>query len=374
MRRPVLALLIAALALPLLGAPAWGQREDGYAIEMQRRDKLRERDALRADALKASREVERLRARLVTLARSQATDEGTAMAQRARFRALSQREQALSARMGGERARQGRLLAALQTYSRHPPPALLVSPRSANDAVRAAILMRAVAPALQRRAAALQVELDAIARVRRDAALAGEALFMTESELAERRAETERLIAQKTALERRYGAAAEAAAREVEALARRAGSLGGLVGDLGQRRLAPQRLSAPDRLIPPVSGVLVRRFGQSAGAGRSQGLAFRAGPAAQVRAPATGAIEYAGPLKNWGEVVILRLDGGYRVVLAGLDEASALTGRRVAAGEPVGAMASGHDAHDLYMEVRRGSAAVDPTPWLDTRVDAQPQR
>jgi septal ring factor EnvC (AmiA/AmiB activator) len=366
MRRAVLAFLVATLA----AAPAWGQREDAYAVEMQRRDKARERDALRADAAAAARDVERLRARLVVLARSQATDEGTALAQRARFSALSQREQALNGRMNRERERQGRLLAALQAYSRHPPPALLVSPRSANDAVRAAILMRAVAPELQRRAADLQVELDAVAKVRRDAALAGEALFMTESELAERRAETERLIAQKTALERRYSAAAEGAAREAEALARRAASLGGLVGDLGRRTPEP-RVTPPDRLAAPVAGVLVRRFGQPLAATRSEGLAWRTGPAAQVLAPAAAMVEYAGPLKNWGGVVILRLDGGYRVVLAGLEEVAALTGRRVAAGEPVGRMARNRaQAHDLYMEVRRGGAPVDPSAWLD----AGPQR
>jgi len=366
MRRVLLAVLIAALGT----APAWGQREDAYAVEMQRRDKVRERDALRADAAAAAREVERLRARLIILSRSQATDEGTALAQRARFSALSQREQALNALMNHERDRQGRLLAALQTYSRHPPPALLVSPRSANDAVRAAILMRAVAPELQRRARALQVQLDAVAKVRRDAALAGEALFMTESELAEQRAETERLIAQKTALERRLGAASDAAAREVEALARRAASLGGFVGDLGQRAPEP-RVTAPDRLSTPVRGALIRRFGQALGATRSDGVAWRAGPSAQVLAPAGGQVEYAGPLKNWGAVVILRLDGGYRVVLAGLDEVAALTGRRVSAGEPVGRMAKSRSgSHDLYMEVRRGGAAVDPSPWLDAR----PQR
>ena len=364
MRRAVLL----ALSLAFAAAPAWGPREDGFAIEMERRDKARERDALRADAQAAAREVERLRAQLVVLARSQATDEGTALAQRARFSALTLREQALNGRMNRERERQGRLLAALQTYSRHPPPALLVSPRSANDAVRAAILMRAVAPELQRRAAALQGELDAVAKVRRDAALAGAALFMTESELAERRAQAEQLIVQKTALERRYNAQAEAVAREVEALARRAASLPGLVGDLDARAAPAPRFTPPTSLAAPVQGQLVRRFGVTTGGSRSDGLAWRPGPAAQVLAPAAGLIEYAGPLKNWGGVVILRLDGGYRVVLAGMDEVAGLTGRRVAAGEPVGRMGKARDrSGEIYLELRRDGAPVDPSRWLDAR-------
>jgi hypothetical protein len=67
--------------------------------------------------------------------------------------------------------------------------------------------------------------------------------------------------------------------------------------------------------------------------GRSDGMVWRTGPSAQVLAPGAGSIEYAGPLKGWGGVVILRLDGGYRVVLAGLDRVLGLTGRRVAAAQ-----------------------------------------
>lgn len=357
--------LALALILALSAAPAWGQRQDAASVEAQARARARERDALRLDARAAAVEVERLRARLIVLARSQAADEHTAMAQRARFQALSQREQALAARMNRERGRQGRLLGALQAFSRHPPPALLVSPRSANDAVRAAILMKAVAPELQRRAAGLQRELDAVARVRRDQALAGEALFLTESELAEQRAETERLIIEKIALERRLSAGAETASREVADLARRAASLRGLVGGLSERAAVPSTVP-PRSLAAPVKGDLVRRFGQS----RSDGLAWRTGASAQVLAPAAGVIEYAGPLKGWGGVVILRLDGGYRVVLAGMDRVLGLTGRRVQAGEPVGRMTSdragGRDGpRELYLEVRRDGAPVDPTPWLD---------
>lgn len=360
---PVLAsLLIAALA-----APAWGQREDAASVAAQAEARARERDALRMDARTAAAEVEKLRARLIDLSRSQAADEATAQAQRARFAALTAQEQSLTARMNRERGRQGRLLGALQSFSRRPPPALLVSPRAANDAVRAAILMRAVTPELQRRASALQRELDAVARVRRQAALAGSALFLTESELAEQRAETEQLIAEKTALERRLTTGGEAAAREAAQLARRAESLGGLVGDLSNRSAVPT-VVPPRALAAPVKGQLVRRYGQPARAGRSNGMAWRAGPSAQVLSPAAGSVEYAGPLKGWGGVVIIRLDGGYRVVLAGMDRVADLAGRRVAPGEPVGRMAAANDGpHDLYMEVRREGAAVDPSAWLDAR-------
>lgn len=369
LRRRPFALLAALL---LAAAPAAAQRESAERLDARRAERAGERDLLRADARAAARDIERLRERLIRLARRQAVDEGTAVAQRRRLELLTAREQALTAAMAGERSRQARLLGALQTYSRHPPPALLVSPRSATDAVRAAIIMQAVAPELERRAARLQAQIDEIARVRRQAALAGEDLFLTESELAEQRAETERLIAEKTALERRLNADAEAAEREVAALARQAASLRGLVGGLDERAQPRAALTPPARLGAPVQGELIRRFGQAGSErARAEGVTWRTAPEAQVLAPAAGVVEYAGPLKGWDGVVILRLEGGYRAVLAGMSQVAALTGRRVEAGEPIGRMGKTREpAAELYLEIRREEAPVNPSPWLD----APPQR
>ena len=107
-------------------------------------------------------------------------------AERARLAALNAREAALAAKIGANRTSLLRLLSALEMWRRDPPPALLVSPQRARDAARAAILMRAIAPELQRRAQALSVQAKALARMRREAAEAGAALFAAESRAADR--------------------------------------------------------------------------------------------------------------------------------------------------------------------------------------------
>ncbi|MBC6983648.1 murein hydrolase activator EnvC [Caulobacter sp. 17J80-11] len=350
----------------LASTPAWGQkgnRDEIDRLEAERQDRARESEQLRAQARDASQEIERLRAQLVSLAQRQSTDEADVASQRARFDRLNARESELTARMSRNRAKLTRLLGALQLYTRDPPPALLVSPDSATDAVRAAILMRAVAPELERRADALKGEAEEINRLRREAALAGEALFTAESAAADRRAEIERLIREKSYLEARLSSDAETAEREARALAERVQDLGGLIQGLshpGESGAGPGRLSAP------VRGELIRRFGQSAGAGRSDGWTWRTERSAQVLAPAAGVVAYAGPLKQWGEVVILRMGGGYHVVVAGMDEVSARTGRSVAAGEPIGRMSgSSGPPPELYLEIRRNEAPVDPARWLD---------
>ena len=367
-------LFLVAVSLTLLTAPAWGQGTpsagpEARRLEEQARAKLRDRERLREEADAAAREVERLRRRLVDLARLQTAGEQVVVEQRERLEVANQREGALIARLGANRARLTRLLSALQLYSKDPPPALLVSSESATDAVRAAILMRAVTPELNRQARALQAEADAIALVRREAAMAGEALFTAESEVADRKAEIERLIVEKSALELRLNAEAEVADREARALAARVRDLGGLVRgleELDARAAAHVRPAGRVSLTAPVSGPLVRRFGERDQAGRSDGVAFQVASGGLVAAPADGDVEYAGPLDGWGQVVILHLGGGWRVVLAGLGEVSTGAGRTVAAGEPVGRAARRGDADaEVYMELRREGAPVDPLPRLD---------
>ena len=93
--------------------------------------------------------------------------------------------------------------------------------------------------------------------------------------------------------------------------------------------------------------------------------------------PAAGVVDYAGPLKDWGLVVILRIGGGYRLVLAGLDQVNVGIDRSVAAGEPVGRMAEPVEtrrgaspmAPELYLEVRNEAEPVDPARWLVARAE-----
>lgn len=366
--------VILTLTLGLAAAPALGQdarRDALHEAEEALQRRQTEREQYRGQAADAAKEVEALRARLLKLAGAQSADEADVAVQRDRLRALNAREQALTARLAANRDAQARLLGALQLYSRNPPPALLVSPRSATDAARAAILMRAVAPELEKRARAFQAEADAIAEVRRAAALAGEELFTTESDIADRRAEIEALIAEKSRLESSLNRQAETADLEARALAARVSDLRGLVQGLSRAEPAGAGSGLLDRgvrLKPPVTGVLVRRFGESGSGGRSTGLAWRTEPAAQVLAPVDAEVDYAGPLKGWGQVVVLRLGGDDHLVLAGLDRVFAGVGRRVAAGEPVGRMPEARGrAVELYMEVRRDGAPVDPARWLDAR-------
>ena len=98
---------------------------------------------------------------------------------------LNMRETTLTAEQGRNLNRFARLLTVLERFRRDPPPALLVSPDDAVDAARAAILVKAITPELQRRARVYATEAREIARQRRLAAVASEALFTSDSTQAD---------------------------------------------------------------------------------------------------------------------------------------------------------------------------------------------
>ncbi|HEY9217983.1 MAG TPA: peptidoglycan DD-metalloendopeptidase family protein, partial [Phenylobacterium sp.] len=126
---------------------------------------------------------------------------------------------------------------------------------------------------------------------------------------------------------------------------------------------------APDRLLPPAPGAFVYAFGDTVpGGGKSDGLTIATAPGAAVQGPGDGTVEYVGAVKGWGVILILRLTGGYHLVLAGLDRANVGVGQSVAAGSPVGAMPDGRQSRsELYLEVRERGVPVDPGRWIKER-------
>ena len=358
MRRLVLLGCLTALA----ATPAASQRaqESGElaGLQSEYRDEQVRARRLRADAADAAAGIVSLDRRLAALRRDETTDDVQMAAQRARLDELGRREATLVAALSRERGRQGRLLSALQMMSRDPPPPLLIPADKAVDTVRAAILMRAMAPELERRARALVAQQVEVARIRRLAVLSSERLLTTESAQGDRRAAMEDLSRRKAALVAVLRADAERAERAARVLEARIHSLGGVVrlATEGDSESVSTRLpGGRSRLSPPTLGRPDIGYGRG-----SSGLRWRL-DAGSVAAPASAVVDYAGPLSGWGEVVILDLGPGWRVVIAGLDSVAVEAGARVTDGQSLGRSAPDGE---VYFELRRDERPVDPSPWV----------
>jgi len=85
-----------------------------------------------------------------------------------RLKPLDENEQSIRRSLDGRRAVIADVLAALQRMGRRPPPALMVSPSDALQAVRTAILLGAVVPEMRHEAEALAGDLARLVEVRKD--------------------------------------------------------------------------------------------------------------------------------------------------------------------------------------------------------------
>ncbi|HVK81535.1 MAG TPA: peptidoglycan DD-metalloendopeptidase family protein, partial [Verrucomicrobiae bacterium] len=126
----------------------------------------------------------------------------------------------------------------------------------------------------------------------------------------------------------------------------------------------------PAAWAAPVDGRITRNYGARDADGlASQGVMVRTASGARVVAPANAEIAYAGVFRSYGQVLILNVDGGYALVLTGLETIQARVGETVSAGQTIGQMPSSDTpAPELYVEVRRSGQPVDPGRWLSARL------
>lgn len=136
---------------------------------------------------------------------------------------------------------------------------------------------------------------------------------------------------------------------------------------------APPQSLGPQKARAPIMGArLMAKYGERLSSGlRSDGLHFEAEAGSLVYAPLAGVVEFAGEIKNLENVVMLRVDRDHHLLLAGLGELDPKIGGRkgaqLAAGESLGRLSAPHEGRtlaSLYLELRRGDAIADPSPWF----------
>ncbi len=128
--------------------------------------------------------------------------------------------------------------------------------------------------------------------------------------------------------------------------------------------------TAHGAMLQPVAGKLKRRYGEGDEfGGASKGILIHASAGGQVVAPFDGRIEFAGPFRGYGQILIIEHGDGYHSLLAGLERIDGVVGQWLVAGEPVGIMPSGDREAALYLELRRNGQPINPLPWLATRDD-----
>jgi septal ring factor EnvC (AmiA/AmiB activator) len=306
------------------------------------------------------------------------------LALREGIRQAALREQTILLIFEAERDRLSRLLGVLQSIEGAPAPLLMMHPEGALGTARSGMIVSEVTPAVAEEARALRGQLQELATLRalQDGALAQLTAALERAQDA--RSALSQAIADRRMLPENFTQDEAAMAELIDSV----DSLDSLAALLA----ADPPEAAPDlpdftqargELPLPVLGTQLRAFGESDAAGVTRpGLVYATRPRALVTAPWPASVRYAGPLLDYGNVIILEPQGGYLLVLAGLGTLYVTAGALVTSDAPVGLMpgdpgaaseelimpetqtGGGGLTETLYIELREDGAPVDPADWF----------
>jgi septal ring factor EnvC (AmiA/AmiB activator) len=376
-------LLIAMVAIGSLAATAAAPGLDETRIALLTAKQLASDAEAHAAALNqaaedATDDAARARAKAQALGLQVQAAQADIAAAEARIALIASFQQASRA---GIADRQGPILhlaAALQTMARRPPALAVAQPGSIDDIVHVRLLLDDTLPVIRARTAGLRADLDRETQLHADAERAAAALGASRALLARRQQAL--AMVEATAIRRSQRLADQAADEQERALglgetARDAADRMQALADAGDVRARLARLGGPDerpagtndalpaydgptRYRLPARGDVASGYGEVSPAGvRARGLTLATASGAAIVAPAAGTVQFAGPFRSYGRIIILAHGGGWTTTVTGLATVAVKAGERVAQGDPLG-RASADDPH-ITTELRRDNRPVD---------------
>lgn len=125
----------------------------------------------------------------------------------------------------------------------------------------------------------------------------------------------------------------------------------------------PERFEQSRGNLPlPLPGKIIRDQAQSG----ARGIFIEVSSGGKVKAVFPGRVDFSGPLKGYGQVIVINHGTRYFTVSAQLMQRSREVGESVAAGDVIGSVGRGGSSEGakLYFEIRMGSENLDPLKWL----------
>ena len=205
-----------------------------------------------------------------------------------------------------------------------------------------------------------QSQIQELEQVRDARAVEKEKLDRTAKRYSREKKELDKLLRTRSAQNEKLKNQQSELQKKLRDLSARAKSISELSAGVGSSEMSSDARFSKRKLNLPVRGRVVVRFGEKTALGlKSDGWRIRTRGDALVLAPADGVVKFADSFRGFGRVVIMSHKNGYNTVMTNLGNIDVALGQEVLAGEPVGRMNS--DKPEMYLEVRRGNNAVDPS-------------
>lgn len=379
MKRLVL-FFTAAFLLSLSPAHADKKQEKLQSIEQKMAEEKVRQAELKAQAEKLEKDMKGLKTDLIQTTASVQKQERTIQDIETKLTELQNTKQEQEANLSKQRKTLAELILALERIRRLPPETLIARPDAPLQTAQAATVMGSILPEINKRAAQLKTDLDALATVEQDLTDQKENLEQTSQKLKTDQDKMNKLINErsKTLEDTKSKVAAKSA--EIASLSKEAKDFRELIKKLEKKnREIDQRTGNANshkdkesrkgsestgpalgtgRL--PVSGIIKTRYGETDDIGAtSKGITFKARPGSVVVAPLSGTVRYTGSFRSFGNIVLIEHKNKFHSLVAGLGKIDTFVGQRVDAGEPLGTLPD--DSGRLYYELRYQGDPVNPS-------------
>lgn len=335
-------------------------------------------DAAALQLSEASKSSDRVAALTQTV---RAYEEGLS-ALREGLRRVAIRERAIALDFESKEDRLSRLLGVLQSIGRSPAPLLMIHPTGPIGTARAGMILSDVTPALQQEALQLKSQLEEVSVLRSLQESAANQLVTALDNMQTARADLAQAVADRTDLPKNV----TTDPAQMTALIDSADTLQGFADGLIQLSSGPDNPAdfetSKGKLHLPANGTIIQNFNETDSQGTKRpGLTLALPSQSLVTAPWPATVRYAGPLLDYGSVVILEPGKGYLLILAGLGQPLVKEGQILAQSDAVAMMGgnslnadaflmnaskggSGNRQESLYIELRQGNAPINPAEWF----------
>ena len=384
-----------AIAAPQGKTPASVSAADVAKAEAEAKKASQERQKLEEQAQKIKDELSGVNQKMIATAKRIQNGEDEVERQQKELEKLQEHLSVSETRFDFDHSILVETLAALQNLALRPSEAMLAQPLSPVEVMRSSILLRSSVHALKERAEHIRKGIEDINAQKAEIARRLKDLENENKKLATQHEEMKKLSQQKKQIFAKVESQSKEAKQRAKMLADQAGSLRDLLDKLEkQKELQRQQLAEKERLarqraadelraeraqgsakpsafakakgkvLRPARGTVVTAFKQEMSKGvESNGIDIKTASNAQVISPYDGTVIFAGPFKNFGNLIIIDHGEGYTSLLSGLGENNTEVGQSLLAGEPVGTMPSG-GTNKLHMEIRKNNQPVNPLDWI----------
>jgi murein hydrolase activator len=400
-------LIIAILLLAMLHGVVHAQTADPAAelgqVEQSIKDSSDKQSALATDIETATKAQAEISDKLIALAKTLESQQTAVQTADAKLKKLGAESIVIRSTLAEKQDQLSELLAGLQRLEQNPPPALVVEPQNILQALRGAMMFGAVVPEMRDQALDLQNNLHRLEAIKSETEVAKKTQEQALAALANSQSELVKLQAEKKTSAINSAKDLEAEKLRAVELASQAKNLKQLLAALEEEKIKADAIKTAEakaleleerkkreallrpmmvftqahgKIEYPVQGDKLKQFGDDNGLGGTlDGLAIATAADSNVISPVDGRVEFAGPFRSYGQLLILNVGEGYLVLLAGMNQISAEIGQSIRAGEPLGQMGKGPSSVALigsetnnaqpvlYIEFRKNNDPVDPSPW-----------